>query len=178
MKLIRVKLIVPLIIFLLSFSIISCEKQIKPNKNINESNINIKNLLEYKDCNIGDNSAVGNIILNLPANLYSDGFKLQTDYEPYELTINYKDFNDVQIKFQDNSSVTLPFEDVIKKNALIIFSLVKNCHIINFKFPKGITITYKKDELLDAHKEYYGDNFEKIISDTESLKSFIELPIK
>jgi hypothetical protein len=174
MKFSKLKVIIPLILLVLSFRLIGYEKTIKSPKNSNESKVNINELLEYKDSKVGNNSAVGNIISNLPANIYSEGFELQTTSKPYEISINYEDFEETYIKFEDGSSVSTPFPDTIKKNAMIMLSLVENADIVNFNLNDGVMITYRRDELVDAHKEEYGVNLEKIIQNKSSLESFIK----
>ncbi|MFR9070117.1 MAG: hypothetical protein ACLVIU_07140 [Paraclostridium sp.] len=60
---------------------------------------------------------------------------------------------------------------------MILLSLVKNVDIINFNFDNGTGITYKRDELIDAHKNEYGVNLEKITQDKSSLENFIKSDI-
>lgn len=63
----------------------------KSKENIkNSSKVETYDLIKYKGSYVGDNSSVGSIIKNLPANEYSAGFSLQTSKEPYEITVNYK----------------------------------------------------------------------------------------
>ena len=57
---------------------------------------------------------------------------------------------------------------------MILLSLVKNADIINFNFENGTCITYKRDELVDAHKNECGVNLEKITKDKSSLENFIK----
>lgn len=172
MKFNELKLLIILIISISIVGIVGCEKA---KKNYNESTVDIKQLLEYKDFYIGDNSAVGNIINNLPANIYVSGFKLQTTTQPYEISVNYKTFNNVHIKFEEDESYSLiTLSDVMIKNAMIILSLSKNTEIVDFNISDGTTITYKKSELIDSYKDSYGDNLEKITQDKLSLENFIK----
>lgn len=164
-----------IISFILTIGLIGCSitEQSKPN-----NSINISKLLQYKDCNIGDNSSISAILSNLPANKYVKDFELQTDHTPYGLTVNYKDFDSSSIEFDDKSILSLPFEDVLIKDAMIIISLVKNADVINFKFDKGITITYKKVELIDAYKKDFGNNLDEITKNEKALESFIKSTLK
>ena len=65
-------------------------EQLAERKNISLiDEINIDKLLEFKDSYVGDNSAVGNIIYNLPGNVYFGGMTLQTNETPYEISMDY-----------------------------------------------------------------------------------------
>ena len=174
MKIFKFKVILPLIMIVLSLGFVGCEKT----ENSNESKISVDKLLEYKNSYVGNNSAVGNIISNLPANIYNRKFELQTKSKPYEINIYYKDFEDTYVKFEDDTSITIPFSEAIKKNAMILLSLVKNIDIINFNFDNGTSVTYKRDDLVDAHKNEYRVNLEKITQDKSSLENFIKSDIK
>ncbi|XTR38664.1 DUF4825 domain-containing protein [Paraclostridium tenue] len=174
MKIFKFKVILPLIMIVLSLGFVGCEKTKNAKEDSNESKISVDKLLEYKDSYVGNNSAIGNIISNLPANIYNKKFELQTKSKPYEINIDYKDFEDTYVKFEDNTSITIPFSEAIKKNAMILLSLVKNADIINFNFENGTDITYKRDELVDAYKNDYGVNLEKITNDKSSLENFIK----
>lgn len=92
----------------------------------------------------------------------------------YEINIDYKDFEDTGVKFEDNTSINIHLSEIVKKNAMIIFSLVKNADIINFNFDDNTTITYKRDKLLDDYKNEYGINLEKITKDKSSLENFLK----
>ena len=162
---------------ILSLGFVGCEKTEDSKESSNESKVNVDKLLEYKNSYVGDNSAVGNIISNLPANIYVKGFELQTKSKPYEINIDYKDFKDTGVKFEDGISITIPFSEAIKKNAMIILSLVKNVDIINFNFDKGVTITYERNELVGAQEKEYGANLEKITKDKSALENFIKSDI-
>ena len=165
----KYKLITTLMIILLSFGIVGCGQDEKVKDTSNKEGVNIVKLLEYKDSNIGDNTAITNIISNLPANTYNDGVELQTASKPYEVTINYKGLEDVDLELSDT----------MKKNAMIIFSLVKNVDIVNFSIVEnGTTITYEKDKLVNPYKAEYGENLENITKDKLSLEKFIKNDIK
>ncbi|MCG4682546.1 DUF4825 domain-containing protein, partial [Faecalibacillus intestinalis] len=70
-------------------------------------------------------------------------------------------------------TITLPFSDVMIKNSMVLFSLIKNVDIINLELDDGSTITYKKSELVDAYGDKYGKKLEKIIENKTSLESFL-----
>lgn len=173
MKYTRLKLRVLLVIILIGvFSIIGCSQD---NKEQNEITLGekVEKLLKYKGSNIGDNSAVGNISNYLLASDNIQGFELKTGEEPYEITLKYKGFEESQIIISTNETITLPFSDVMIKNSMVLFSLIKNVDIINLELDDGSTITYKKSELVDAYGDKYGKKLEKIIENKTSLESFL-----
>ena len=175
MKLNKLKVFITLIITVLVLGVVGCGKNTQTKENSNEPAINISSLLECKGFNAGDNSTVGKVISNLPASEYSEGFELQTKSKPYEITINYKDFNEVTYDFAEDGTFTvMDISDVIRKNAMIILSLSKNAEIVNFKFDDGTTISYDKSDLINAYKSTCGDNLEKITKDSLSLENFIK----
>ena len=92
MKIFKFKVILPLIMIVLSLGFVGCEKTKDSKESSNESKISVDKLLEYKDSYVGNNSAIGNIISNLPANIYVKGFELQKNSKSYEINIDYKDF--------------------------------------------------------------------------------------
>jgi hypothetical protein len=47
-------------------------------------------------------------------------------------------------------------------------------YIVNFNLNNGVMVIYRRDEFVDAHKEEYGVNLEKIIQNKSSLESFIK----
>ncbi|MCA1026873.1 MULTISPECIES: DUF4825 domain-containing protein [Cytobacillus] len=73
-------------------------------------------LFRYKGAYIGDNSAVGNILNETTDSI--DYFELKTDQEPYGLEVFYHEVNDG--------------EALMKKQATVLFSLVRNVEWISF----------------------------------------------
>lgn len=174
MKITTFKKIVVLSIFILLLGIIGCSKYSEEKETTNESNVNLNTVLKYKDSYVGDNSAISNIINNLPGNIYNEGIELQTTSKPYEITIYYKSFKDISIRFEDNSLLSSSFPYVMKTNALIIFSLVQNADIVNFNIADENIITYERTSLVNEHKDDFGNNLEKITNDKSSLENFIK----
>lgn len=85
---------------------------------------------------IGDNSAVGNIIYNLtfPEDMAYRQFALQTDdSEPYAVTITFA------LSEDDKEAYALDAPDreeevaLLRQNACMMFSLIGNAEIVNFK---------------------------------------------
>ncbi|MEE6131728.1 DUF4825 domain-containing protein [Bacillus sp. 1780r2a1] len=115
-----------------------------------------KNLFEFKDSYIGDNSAVVHIVHQL---LHEEEFKklkLQTKKQPYGIHLTYED-----ISGADNER-----EKVAIYNATFIFALIQNVDWIIFQFDNA---EYKltKEEL----EGWYG----KQLSDFSNEKSLKEL---
>ncbi|MEA1853491.1 DUF4825 domain-containing protein [Cytobacillus sp. FSL W7-1323] len=73
-------------------------------------------LFRYKGAYIGDNSAVGNILNETADSI--DYFELKTEQEPYGFEVFYHEVNDG--------------EALMKKQATVLFSLVRNVEWISF----------------------------------------------
>lgn len=173
MKYTRLKISVLLAIMLIGIvSIIGCDKTHKEQDDLTLGE-NVEKLLKYKGSYIGDNSAVGNISNYLLANDKLKDFELKTYEKPYEITLKYKTFEDSKTIISTNETITLPFSDVMIKNSMILFSLIKNVDVINLEIEDELTITYKKAELVDAYGDKYGKNLEKITENKTSLESFL-----
>ncbi|MDR2610266.1 MAG: DUF4825 domain-containing protein [Clostridiales Family XIII bacterium] len=86
----------------------------------------------------GDNSKVAAIIKHLPVpwkGLAQDGFSLQTDAEPYGLTIQYAAADAQELTdYPEN-----PFAASIRENnALLLFSAIDNLSVVNNNNPDGM----------------------------------------
>ncbi|MEG2848583.1 MAG: DUF4825 domain-containing protein [Bacilli bacterium] len=153
-----IKFIIPLMLsFLFLVGCESIDNASIFNDISNMSEVKLCNLIEFDNSYVGDNSAVGNIIYNLPGNNFNEGFSLKTDKKPYEINIKY-DFN----SYEDLNS-----KDFSKKNALVMFSLVENAHVINFNINENV-YTYTKSDI----EKWYGSDFDKILNDIQSWKEF------
>ncbi|GAA0713138.1 DUF4825 domain-containing protein [Paraclostridium ghonii] len=173
MKYSKLKISVLLAIMLIGIvSIIGCNKTHKEQADVTLGE-NVERLLKYKNSYIGDNSAVGNISNYLLANDKLQDFELKTNEKPYEITLKYKGFEDSKIIISTNETITLPFSDVMIKNSMVLFSLIKNVDIINLEIDDGSTIIYKKVELVGAYGDKYGKNLEKITENKTSLENFL-----
>ncbi len=161
-------------VFVFSLGMVGCSKSTEQKVTSTESKVDLITVLKYKDSYVGDNSAIGGIVNSLPANIYKEGIELQTTSKPYEITIRYKGFKEIDIRFEDDSLISSSFSQVMKNNALIILSLIKNADIVNFDIDDGTVLTYKRNELVDVHKEDFGNNLEEITKDKSSLENFIK----
>ncbi len=127
-------------------------------------------MIKYKGTYVGDNSSVGSIIKNLPANEYSAGFILQTSKEPYEITVNYKANENLgeenYNKFWKGNKV----EKLLEKNAAVLLSLIPNAEIIKFNVENIGKESYKYDRKNLEQK--YG-NLKNLFKDNDSLNKFL-----
>ncbi|GAA0858560.1 hypothetical protein GCM10008916_16920 [Clostridium nitritogenes] len=123
----------------------------------NISDINMEELKKYKDSYVGDNSAVMNILANLPLNTYVSELSLKTDRKPYEITVNYKENPALGLDDYNNFWKDKNPNEVLEKNAALMFSLIKNTDVIEFNVDNIGEKNYKytRDEL----KEKYGEDF-------------------
>ncbi|EPY2276581.1 DUF4825 domain-containing protein [Clostridium sporogenes] len=168
----KLKILIPLII-ILSLNLVGCgmnsEKKSKENIK-NSSKVETYDLIKYKGTYVGDNSSVGNIITNLPANEYRAGFSLQTTKEPYEITINYninKNLGEENYnKFWKDNKV----EKLLEKNAVVLLSLIPNAEIIKFNVDNIGEESYKYDRKNLEQK--YG-SLKNLFKDNDSLNKFL-----
>ena len=174
MRISNFKRLAILSVFMVSLGMVGCDKSTEQKAVSPESKVNLTTVLKYKDSYVGDNSAIVNIVNNLPANIYNVGIELQTTSKPYEITIRYKGFDDIDIRFEDGSLISSSFPYVMKNNALIILSLVKNVDIVNFDVDDGTVITYERNDLVNTYKDDFGNNLEEITKDKSSLENFIK----
>ncbi|MBD5642507.1 DUF4825 domain-containing protein [Clostridium botulinum] len=168
----KFKILVPLVL-ILSLNLIGCgvnsEKKSKENVK-NSSKIKTYDLIKYKGSYVGDNSSVGSIIKNLPANKYSAGFSLQTTKEPYEITIDYsinKNLGEENYnKFWKDNKV----EKLLEKNAVVLLSLIPNAKIIKFNVDNIGEESYKYDR---KNLEQKYSNLKDLFKDNDSLNKFL-----
>lgn len=101
---------------------------------------NTATLYKYKTKYVGDASKVGGLTSNLPYTQYKNGISLQTQAEPYGITVNYT------LTPDDFSQIVSDGNTKVIQNAAVIFCLVDNVSIIRFKFDDGSSIhTYAFD---------------------------------
>ncbi len=127
-------------------------------------------MIKYKGTYVGDNSSVGNIIKNLPANEYSAGFSLQTSKEPYEITVNYKTNENLGEENYNKFWKDKKVEELLEKNAVILLSLIPNAEIIKFNVDNIGEESYKYNRKNLEQK--YG-SLEKQFTDNDSLNKFL-----
>ncbi|BDB01992.1 DUF4825 domain-containing protein [Clostridium botulinum] len=168
----KLKVLVPLVL-ILSLNLIGCgvnsEKKSKENVK-NSSKVETYDLIKYKGTYVGDNSSVGSIIKNLPANEYSAGFSLQTTKEPYEITVNYKTNENLGEENYNKFWSDKKANKLLEKNAVVLLSLIPNAEIIKFNVDNIGEESYKYDR--KNLKQKYG-NLKDLFKDNDSLKKFL-----
>jgi hypothetical protein len=169
----RFKILVPIVI-ILSLNLIGCESNFSKTSNQGvktTSQAKTYDLIKYKDSYVGNNSAVGNIIAQLPANTYKAGFSLQTDKEPYGITLNYKVNQDLgeenYNKFWNGKNVN----EFLEKNAVVLLSLIKNADTIEFNVD-DIGEKYYKYNRKNLEEKYGGD-LKSLFKDDTSFEKFL-----
>ncbi|AJD29867.1 hypothetical protein A0J52_07170 [Clostridium sporogenes] len=166
------KILVPLVL-ILSLNLIGCgvnsEKKLKENAK-NSSKVETYDLIKYKDTYVGDNSSVGSIIKNLPANEYSAGFSLQTTKEPYEITVNYKTNENLGKENYNKFWNDKKANNLLEKNAVVLLYLISNAEIIKFNVENIGEESYKYDRKNLEQK--YG-NLRNLFKDNDSLNKFL-----
>ena len=75
--------------------------------NSNDRNNN-NDIFQFKDSFVGDNSAVGNIVNQLPGAEQLNGFELKTNEEPYGIILNY-DWTESEQEYKDTVVYNVTF---------------------------------------------------------------------
>ncbi|MDD2420949.1 MAG: M56 family metallopeptidase [Heliobacteriaceae bacterium] len=130
-----------------------------------------RQFLQYKTEYVGNNAKVGGIIalLAFPEGIHYDSFALQTEFEPYEITVKLKSDASSREKSRTNPLNRRQFET----NAAIMFSLIGNVEVINFSLPDdvgGNTFVYIRDWADKRYgrdiREFAGseEEFDKLLS--------------
>lgn len=127
-------------------------------------------LYQYKGTYTGDNSKVAALVQALNyTDLPLKSIELQTDNEPYGITVNYKVDSRANYRFSEN------VENSWNKNAAVMFSLIPNAAEISFQlydqYGDFAGAYYNRDNLSERFgMEYFTANIVKEAAD--SLASF------
>lgn len=119
-----------------------------------------KDIFQYKNSYIGDNSAVGNILNRLPSNDQLTQFSLETKEEPYGMIVQYKD--------TDPPMTEEVIRETIIYNSTFIFALVSNAERIKIAFDNRMYLI-TREEL----QEWYGKELGQI-SNEQDLKKLTQ----
>lgn len=94
-----------------------------------------ESLYSWRTKYIGDNSAVGNIIYNLtfPEDMAYQQFALQTSAEPYEVTVTFALSEENKEQYAHDAPNRKKETALLEENACVMFSLIENAGIVNFK---------------------------------------------
>jgi len=91
-------------------------------------------LFQYRQAYIGDVSKLSGILQELPLAEHRGSIALQTDHEPYELTVFYD--------LQESGITPQEISRSLQHNAAIIFALVDNASIVRFQVQGGDRAEY------------------------------------
>jgi hypothetical protein len=118
-------------IFLLFLSLLLLNGCSSSNNNmrVGEDSTN-KDIFEYKNSYIGDNSAVGNILHRLQSDDQLEQFSLETKEKPYGMVVQYK--GTVPSMSEEAKRETIIY------NSTFIFALVSNVERIKIAFDNQI----------------------------------------
>ena len=120
---------------------------------------------DYKGTYVGNNSAVGAILNELPAHEYLEDFSLKTDQPPYEMTIRYKNFQQTEAEIDKEEARVVSAKTALKGNAILLFALIENVEGIHFKLQGQEEVSFNREELT---KEF-GD-LESVVQDESSMQ--------
>lgn len=118
-----------------------------------------EDLFQYQGTLVGDNSAVGHIINELPHSNLLNEFSLETEVEPYGIQLEYDQTED---SFTENE-----MQELVLYNSSFLLGLVHNAEWITFDFGE-IQHTITRVEL----EEWHGKSFTEIESGNE-LKELV-----
>lgn len=116
-----------------------------------------KDIFKYQGSYVGDNSAVGNIIMGLPGGEYLEEFALKTGEEPYGITIKYNWMPSE--KFRRETAVN---------NATYLFALIRNADWVTYNF-RNQEYKIAKEEL----QKWYGKDL-STYKNENGLKALIK----
>ncbi len=122
-----------------------------------------KNRTEF----VGDNSKVGGIINNLvfPDGMSVNGFKINSDKEPYSLEIYLKEDKNLIRDISNRTENGKKAFDCLEKNAAILLTLVKNLSKVDF--------INDDDKTLDI--SFVGNDFDEKFKDESLVKNYFPI---
>lgn len=141
----------------------------------NKTKSGIENIIKYENKYIGNNSNIGNLILNLPLANY--GYDFIINSETLELTINYRMSTLYLEKYLDKALIY---------NSVSIFSLIKNVNKITYNF-SGSSYTITREQIENNYKDYTKiqtkekvnkDKFKELVEHKMNDEEFIEATFK
>ncbi|MFB5193229.1 DUF4825 domain-containing protein [Alicyclobacillus fastidiosus] len=129
----------------------------------------LADLLKYKGSYVGNNSAVGSILSMLPGHDYMASFSLETEQKPYGIAVNYQPKQSVSSNYSDFCNNKRP-DELLERNAAVLFSLVQNVDVVNFNAPDvgKKTYTFTRTDV----QQKYGD-LSRILHNQASFTNFL-----
>ncbi|AIF43003.1 hypothetical protein X953_07340 [Virgibacillus sp. SK37] len=128
--------------------------------NNDETKDSSEDIFQYNGAVIGDNSAVINIIGQLPHNEKFKEVSLETKNKPYGMSLTYDSL--------DVPEVGKEYKETAITNATFLFTLVKNAEWITFHFENQ---TYKITRF--KLQDFYSKDLNEFTSQTE-LNAFVQ----
>jgi len=123
-------------------------------------------LLEHRNRYIGNASNVGNLLNKLPYGKNKEGIELDTDKEPYGITINYR-LEDIKASDEDTMKNVEP---TLQDNALILFSLIENVDTVKFNIlPSNIVVQFERTQL----QQYFEKELWEYSNSKEDFEDFL-----
>ncbi|MGG7621234.1 DUF4825 domain-containing protein [Bacillus coreaensis] len=113
-----------------------------------------EDIFQFKDSFVGDNSAVGNIVNQLPGAEHLKHYELKTDVEPYGITLNYNGLNSEQ-----------EYQETVIYNATFLIALVQNVDWITVHSDKR-EFTITKENI----QEWYSKELRDVPNELELIK--------
>lgn len=136
----------------------------------NQYTENREKLLSYKGTQVGDNSNVSNLIGDsLPLGVVAEKLELQTDTEPYGMTVHYT-LAEPERYITDG---TLQ-EDSFYQNALLLFSLIDNVDSVTMEITSGeqnFTVEYQREK---AEQQMENQDLRGFAENVEDFEHFTE----
>lgn len=128
----------------------------------------LNNLLEHRSRYIGDASNAGNLLDKLPYGNEKTGFELDTDSEPYGITVNYW-LGDINTSNGDTGALK-KVKSKLLDNALVIFSLIENVDVVKFNIlPSKTEIQFERAEL----QQYFDRDLWEYSENSEDFEKFL-----
>lgn len=121
-----------------------------------------EDVFQYKDSYVGDNSAIGAIVTNLPFREYYKEFALETNEEPYGISIKYD--TEAESPHLDDEAM----KELALCNSAYLFTLVQNAEWVEYDYGTQ-QLKVNKDEV----EEWYGENF-SAIQDEKELRQILQ----
>lgn len=118
-------------------------------------------LFQYKDSYVGDNSAVGNIVHQLPGAEDLINIELETKEEPFGIILNYSGLP------SENR-----FREMVMYNGTFLFTLIQNVDWVTFNFD-SLSITIQKEQFEEAYSQKLS-KIEKESEVKELISDFLE----
>lgn len=117
--------------------------------------VSIETLLKYQDSYVGDASAVGGIVGNLPGSGFVKQISLETTNAPYGIQVDYglRENSNLQkefVQFWDEENT----KNILINNAVALFVLVQNVDTVTFNLdtPNKQFFSFTRKEL----ENFYG----------------------